>query len=118
MNKKIILGLCIMFFWAAQYVYVPILPTYVRGLDASFQMIGIIGGAYGFTQMLLRVPLGIISDKVGKKKIFVIIGMLSVLSCTLTLYLFTNIYAVLAARLISGVASSFWIVMIVILIFS
>ncbi|GAA3322733.1 hypothetical protein GCM10020331_043790 [Ectobacillus funiculus] len=38
--------------------------------------VGLVLGSYGLTQMLLRVPLGIWSDRIGKRKVFILLGML------------------------------------------
>jgi len=57
------------------YAYVPILSPYAESLGASYKMVGMIIGSYGFTQMLLRIPLGIISDKMGNRKLFIISGI-------------------------------------------
>ena len=48
-------------YWFSLYVYMPILTPYVEGLGASLSMVGLVVGSYGFTQMLIRIPLGIYS---------------------------------------------------------
>ncbi len=58
------------------YVYTPVFPVYAGVLGASMSTIGLAVGAYGLTQMLLRIPLGIWSDAMGKRRIFVVAGML------------------------------------------
>ncbi|HRR91658.1 MAG TPA: MFS transporter, partial [bacterium] len=59
-------------FWVSLYLYVPILSPYAENLGSSLQMIGFIVGSYGFTQFILRIPLGIWSDKIQKRKPFII----------------------------------------------
>ena len=64
------------FYWFSMYAYIPTFSPYIESLGASHKMIGLILGSYGFTQMLIRIPLGIYSDRINKKKIFVNIGIL------------------------------------------
>lgn len=52
-------------FWLSMYTYVPILALYAQRLGASYDMVGIIIGSYGLTQLLLRLPIGIASDAWG-----------------------------------------------------
>ena len=61
-------------YWGALYVYSPILSVYAQSLGASFTTIGMVVGAYGFVQMLLRIPLGIWSDRLGRRLPFLYAG--------------------------------------------
>ncbi|MBW7473209.1 MFS transporter [Paenibacillus oenotherae] len=96
-------------YWTNMYIYVPILPPYMQESGYSAMLIGIVLGSYGFTQMLIRFPLGLLSDKLHKRKPFLMIGMLSgALSC----YLFTmpdSWLWPLAGRMMSGVCASAWV---------
>jgi MFS family permease len=110
-SKQISLfGLSIGFFWFSQYVYVPILPTYAREMGISYEMLGVILGSYGFTQMLLRIPLGIWSDTINKRRRFVVTGVaVSVASC-LGMWLFPSEVGLLVFRALSGVAAATWVI--------
>ncbi|MEA3345181.1 MAG: MFS transporter [Chloroflexota bacterium] len=69
-------------FWAALYIYVPILSVYAQSLGASLPLVGLIVASYGVVQLLLRIPLGVASDRLGRRKPFVLAGFLAVaLSC-------------------------------------
>ena len=62
-------------FWFSVYTYPSFLSTYaVDGLGTTKVMAGMIVGSYGLTQMVLRIPLGIASDLLKKRKLFVMIG--------------------------------------------
>ena len=56
------------FFWMTVYTYVPIFPAYIKNTGATATMIGLITGSYGVVQMLLRLPLGILSDRLRRRK--------------------------------------------------
>ena len=107
-NRSILL-LVTLFFWYAQYVYVPYQTPYLSGLGISMTMIGIILGAYGFSQMAIRVPLGVVSDKNPKHKMFIAIGAVCAGTASLIRALSPTGTAFLAANLLSGFASSTYI---------
>ena len=60
------------------YTYPSFLSGYVQNvLGAGSVLVGMIVGSYGFVQMLLRIPLGICSDRVKKRRVFVQEGFLA-----------------------------------------
>ena len=59
MNQHILFYIIVTLFWFAQYVYIPFQSTYLISIGTISSMVGIIIGAYGITQMLLRLPVGI-----------------------------------------------------------
>lgn len=98
------------FFWFSQYIYVPILPAYLKELGCSLSMIGIILGSYGVSQFLFRIPLGIWSDqkKIFKPFILVGIGCCGVSCLGFALFPFPWFY--FGARALSGVGAAFWVI--------
>jgi len=86
------------------------MTPYLADLGISFTMIGIIGGAYGVSQLMIRVPLGIISDRLGKRKIFLIFGLIAVTISSFAMFLTENAYVFLFMRLLAGVAASAWVI--------
>jgi MFS family permease len=98
-----------MLFWLSMYIYVPTLAPYAQELGASVHMVGMIIGSYGFTQMLVRIPIGIICDKTGKKKNFVIIGCAMLFLSGLGLYFAKSPILVLIFRGLCGVAAGTWV---------
>lgn len=108
-GKRILFYFVTMMYWFSMYTYVPILSPYVEHLGGSVFMIGLVVGSYGFTQMLVRIPLGIWSDKLGKRKLFIISGIISsVLSC-IGLAITSNVWIVLGFRSLAGVAAASWV---------
>ncbi len=96
-------------YWFSLYAYVPILPGYAESLGASHWMVGIILGSYGFTQMLLRIPLGIYSDSLNRRKVFVIFGVVTACIGAVGMYLFPTPIMLLVFRALTGVAASTWV---------
>ncbi|MBC8444549.1 MAG: MFS transporter [Chloroflexi bacterium] len=99
----------IFLFWASLYMYVPILPTHARSLGASETQIGLILASYGLTQLFLRLPLGLLSDRLRRKKVFALIGTLLVGASGLGLALSRTPTALFIFRALSGCAATAWV---------
>lgn len=108
-KKQALLPAIVILFWFAQYVYIPYQTPYLLSVQVSEVFLGSILGAYGITQMLLRIPVGVMADSVGKHKYFILSGTLAASIASLIRFLIPNGYGFLAANLLSGMASSMWI---------
>lgn len=102
-------AVAILLFWASLYMYVPILPTHARSLGATEAQIGLILGSYGLTQVLLRLPLGLISDRLHRKKVFALIGTTLVGASGLGLALSKTPGQLFLFRALSGGAATAWV---------
>ncbi|MBD2871212.1 MFS transporter [Paenibacillus arenilitoris] len=108
-SQKMLFTVITVLYWTSMYVYVPTLSPYLSGRGLSLSFIGIVLGSYGFVQMLVRFPLGILSDRSGKRKPFIWLGMLTAcLSCLLFLVPGSWVWP-LAGRLMAGVCASTWV---------
>lgn len=96
-------------FWFSQYIYNPLMSPYLLGLGISATFAGTIIGAYGLTQMVARLPLGISADSLQKHRIFILLGMIFSSLASVIRYFFPSPLPMLAASLLSGIASSTWI---------
>ncbi|MCL2356437.1 MAG: MFS transporter [Defluviitaleaceae bacterium] len=96
-------------FWFSLYAYVPYVAPYAEYMEANHRMIGLIAGSYGFTQMIIRFPLGIFSDKIGKRKIFVILGTAFAAAAGFLVFFAPSPLSLLIARALGGVAASAWV---------
>ncbi|WP_165452451.1 MFS transporter [Paenibacillus thalictri] len=96
-------------FWFSMYTCVPILAAYVEYLGASHKMAGMIVGMYGLSQMLLRIPVGIVSDLFHKRRLFITFGLLfSVFSCA-GILVSHELTWVLILRALAGAAAATWV---------
>jgi len=96
-------------YWTSMYVYVPTLSPFLSDRGLSLPFIGIVLGSYGFVQMFVRFPLGILSDRFGKRKPFILLGMLTAcISCLLFIIPDSWTWP-LAGRLMAGVCASTWV---------
>ena len=84
------------------FMILPILPLFAKELqNATPFLIGLCIGIYGLTQAALQIPLGLLSDKIGRKP--VIIGGLLVFALgSVIAALSDNIYVIILARAIQG----------------
>ena len=101
------------FFWFSLYAYVPYVTPYAEGMGADLRLVGLIAGAYGFTQMLVRFPLGVLSDRLQKRKVFVLLGLLFAAISGVCVFFFPNPWALLLARGFGGIAASAWVVFVI-----
>ena len=120
-RKELPVLAAIFFFWFSMYTYPSFFSAYVSDrLLAPEVMTGLIVGAYGFTQMILPIPLGIASDWSRRRKPFVMLGFCaSLLACVGLIATealaargqvgtFTHVVALLA-RGLSGVTAATWV---------
>ena len=96
-------------YWGALYVYSPILSVYAASLGASFTTVGVVLGAYGFVQMLLRIPVGIWSDRLGRRLPLLYAGhFFNLLGCLGLAYAPNAAWLVLA-RGVFGISAATWV---------
>lgn len=95
--------------WFPHFLYVPILSPYMENNGVPYSFAGIVLGSYGVMQLLLRVPIGIGSDILKNKKLFIISGMfISFLSCCLFIFA-DNEWWLLLARTLAGAGAASWV---------
>ena len=106
-HNYVILGS--LFWWFSLYIYVPVLPIYSKDLGSSLQFIGIIVGSYALGQILFRIPIGYLSDRLKSRKLFsVLSGIVSFLGSSY-LFISNSPNDVLIGRTITGVAAAGWV---------
>lgn len=101
-------------YWAALYLYVPTLPVYVQTKTSDLEIIGVVVSMYGLWQALLRLPLGIVSDWLGRRKPFIMAGLLLLGLGAWIMGNADSVTGMLIGRSITGVAASTWVLMVVV----
>lgn len=108
-RQHLIFTVATVLYWTTLYIYVPILTPFLQDRGLSMGWIGLIVGSYGLTQLAIRFPLGIYSDRMRRRKPFLIAGMLAgLVSCGLFV-LGGSWEAPLAGRLVAGICASSWV---------
>ncbi|MBE82604.1 MAG: hypothetical protein CME21_08555 [Gemmatimonadetes bacterium] len=100
---------CTSIFWFAHYTYVPILAPYAEHRGGSFEIIGLIVSAYGLAQLILRLPLGLLSDRLGRRKPFISLGFFAAGVAGLGLALSPSPEWMVVARFVSGISACAWV---------
>jgi DHA1 family solute carrier family 18 vesicular amine transporter 1/2 len=91
-------------------VAVPVLPDLGRRLGASPAMIGLLFGSFGATMLLVSMPMGAVSDRVGRRAPM-LGGLIALAASTLLFSYATTLPALFAARLVQGAAdATTWVV--------
>jgi len=96
-------------FWMSLYAYQPLLATHSADLGADAVATGAILSAYGLVQLALRIPLGILSDRLKKRKLFVVLGSAVAVSAV-GMALANTPGQLLVFRALAGAAASSWVV--------
>jgi len=84
------------------FLILPVLSLFAEQLEGSTpSLIGMAIGIYGISQAILQIPFGLMSDRVGRKKI-IIIGLILFLIGSVVAAVSNSIYGVLLGRAIQG----------------
>jgi len=117
MTKKrhLILFTCAVFlFWFSQYVFVPTLPEYLRGKVNSFSVVGAVLAMYGLWQVVVRLPMGILIDAVGRQKLFILGGFFVCAAGSLLLGTTDTTVGLYLGRSLTGLAMGIWVPLVVV----
>ncbi len=94
----------------AYSVAVPVLPDLSRRLGASPTMIGFLFASFGVTLLTVSLPMGAVSDRIGRKAPMVG-GLVALAAATLLFAFATSLPWLFAARLVQGAADAItWVV--------
>ncbi|MEM0133430.1 MFS transporter [Acidiplasma sp.] len=83
------------------FMVLPIFSIYGSIFTNSYILIGLALGAYGITMAIFQTPLGILSDRYGRKKIMAV-GIITFIAGNLISAYPVNIYGLIIGRLIEG----------------
>src|SRR5262250_247457 len=94
----------------AYSVAVPVLPDFARRLGATPSVIGFLFASFGLSLVVVSVPMGAISDRIGRR-LPLVFGMLALAGATFMLGIADSLPVLFAARLIQGAADGVtWVV--------
>jgi hypothetical protein len=102
------------FYWAALYIYVPTLPSYVKEKTSSLTDVGVVLSMFGLWEAILRTPLGVIVDATGHRKRFLLSGCIAAAIGALILAHSSSIGILTFGRALTGASSAIWAPMIVV----
>ena len=108
-RQMFVFAIATLFYWAALYVYVPILPVYSQSMGASLVVVGLVVAAYGFSQLILRIPIGLASDRLGRRKPFCVAGLFVASAGCVVLIFAPTPYWLIIGRGIVGISAATWV---------
>lgn len=100
-------------YWVSLFLYVPTLSSYVESKTHSLAIVGIVLSMYGLWQALIRVPLGITADWLGRRKPFVIFGLALAGLGAWILGEADGATGLIVGRALTGLAAGAWVPLIV-----
>jgi MFS family permease len=100
-------------YWSALYLYVPTLPTYVQGRSENLALVGMILAQYGLWQAVVRLPLGVAADWLGRRKPFIVLGILLSGVGAWVMGTADGAAGLAIGRAVTGLAASTWVPMTV-----
>ncbi|MEQ1529618.1 MAG: MFS transporter [Methylococcales bacterium] len=84
------------------FMILPVLSLFATQLEgATPALIGLAMSVYGLPQVLLQIPFGLLSDRIGRKKV-ILFGLLLFFIGSVVAALSTSIYGVLVGRALQG----------------
>lgn len=90
-------------------IVTPIMPLYARSFGISFALVGMVTTITAIGRILVNVPLGVVSDRVGRRPI-VLLGMFLLALSGILCGIAQSFYELLAYRLLTGVSGSMCII--------
>jgi MFS family permease len=84
------------------FLIMPVMSIFADQMEGSTpSLIGLAIGIYGMSQSVLQIPFGLVSDRVGRKKI-IVFGLLLFCLGSVIAALSTSIYGVILGRAVQG----------------
>ncbi len=86
------------------FMVLPVFTLYGYKFTSNSFLIGVAFGSYGLAMSLMQTPMGIFSDRIGRKKI-IIGGMIPYIAGNFIAFHPFNIYVLIFARLLTGMGA-------------
>ena len=102
--------LFITLFWFVQYLITPYLTIFLVNWGTTAFVAGIVAGAYGVIQILVRMPVGAMTDQMSRPVLLIQGGCLVMVVSTLLMRYGGDVQTFFCARLIAGISAASWVV--------
>lgn len=101
-------------YWASLFLYVPTLSTYIQSNVGNLALVGVILAMYGLWQGLVRIPLGIVTDRLGRRKPFILAGLALAGVGAWLMSIAGGANGFLVGRSLTGLAAGAWVPLLVV----
>lgn len=110
---RLLYAIAVIFYWASLYLYMPTLSVYAESKTTNLATVGVVLSMYGLWQAVIRLPLGIAADWLGRRKPFVIAGFAFAALGALLMGLAQGIPGLALGRALTGFAAGAWVLLVV-----
>jgi MFS family permease len=107
-------AIAVFLYWIALYLYMPTLPTYAQSKSDNLALVGVVLSMYGLWQAIIRLPLGITADWLGRRKPFIIVGFALVGLGAWIMGVAKGVNGLIIGRAITGLAAGTWVPLVVV----
>lgn len=112
-RQRVLYVAAVALYWASLYFYMPTLSVYVESKATRLGLVGVVLAMYGLWQAVIRLPLGIVADWVGRRKPFIIGGFILAGLGALTMGLADDVNGLIVGRALTGFAAGSWVLLVV-----
>lgn len=95
------------------YMYASTLPVYVKSIVGDLALVGTVLSMYGLWQMIVRLPIGILSDWLGRRKPNVLFGLVIVAAGAWGLGQAQDVGGLVFTRAMVGIGAGTWVPLLV-----
>jgi MFS transporter, DHA1 family, multidrug resistance protein len=113
LNRKTAVIVVVFLYWTGLYLYGATLPVYVQGKVNNLAVAGTILSMYGLWQFLVRLPIGIVADWMGRRKPDVIFGLVIVAAGAIWMGQAQTAGEMTVARALMGIGAGAWVPLLV-----
>lgn len=99
-------------FWMALYLYVPTLPVYAQTKTDDLALIGVVLSMYGLWQAVVRLPMGIAADWLGRRKPFIVVGLALTAVGAWLLGSAEGVPGLVVGRSVTGLGAATWVALV------
>jgi MFS family permease len=106
--RAVYIGVALLY-WMALYLYMPTLPTYIETRSQNLALVGVVLSQYGLWQGIIRLPLGIAADWLGRRKPFIVVGIMLASLGAWIMGTAEGAGGLLIGRAVTGLAAGTWV---------
>ena len=112
-NRTTAVTVVVFSLWLSLYLYASTLPLYVQSKVDNLAVTGTVLSMYGLWQFIVRLPVGIAADWAGRRKPFILAGMLLAALGAWGLSLGQDAGGLTLARALTGLGAATWVPLLV-----
>ncbi|HMN28007.1 MAG TPA: MFS transporter [Caldilineaceae bacterium] len=115
-DRRLQIGLyttAVFLYWVGLYLYVPTMPVYIKSKSDDLALVGLVISMYGLWQAIVRLPLGILADWLGRRKLLILIGFALASIGAWVMGTANGVPGLVIGRSITGLAAATWVLLVV-----